>query len=71
MFDTKKFIAEVKKRKLIYDFKCRQYNDHKAKLNAWKEISRAMIPNWDDLTNDEKTTEGIKKSIVKKTKQQN
>lgn len=58
MFDTKKFIVEVKRRPAIYDTKCLQYNDRNAKSKAWQEVCKAVQPEWDKMDDEEKVVEG-------------
>ncbi|XP_015593285.1 uncharacterized protein LOC107266853 isoform X2 [Cephus cinctus] len=57
MFDTERFIVEIEKRPAIYNVNCDEYNDRNAKMNAWDEVCQVMVPNWENLTDEERNVE--------------
>ncbi|XP_015593284.1 uncharacterized protein LOC107266853 isoform X1 [Cephus cinctus] len=59
MFDTERFIVEIEKRPAIYNVNCDEYNDRNAKMNAWDEVCQVMVPNWENLTDEERNVEGV------------
>lgn len=48
-------IAEVKKRPLLYDSTVGAYNDRLKKAQAWDDICKAVIKQWDQLNPTEKS----------------
>ncbi|KAF7988618.1 hypothetical protein HCN44_001191 [Aphidius gifuensis] len=57
MFDSEKFIKEIRKRKVLYDINCIEYNDRAVKTQAWLDVGKAMIPDWDNMNDEERLNE--------------
>lgn len=49
MFDTEKFIGEIRKRPAIYDVRSKIYSNRVAKLKYWHEVGAEMYEGWDTL----------------------
>ncbi|XP_048505621.1 uncharacterized protein LOC105684590 isoform X2 [Athalia rosae] len=54
---SKRHASEIQKRPAIYDVNCEEYNDRNAKMDAWEEMCRVMVTNWNNLNNEERNAE--------------
>ncbi|KAK8386106.1 hypothetical protein O3P69_010672 [Scylla paramamosain] len=59
MFDTEKFICEIKLRPAIWDVRSKSYSNKTEKTKAWEEICSSFIDNFEALEKDEKNKEAI------------
>ena len=48
--DTEKVINEVRARELLWDISHELYKDRDARLSAWQQICRQVVPNFGNMT---------------------
>lgn len=58
MFDTDRFICEIKLRPAIYNVTLKEYGNKHIKAKCWKEVGEAMYENWSSMTYEEKDEKG-------------
>ncbi|XP_063987185.1 transcription factor Adf-1 isoform X2 [Diachasmimorpha longicaudata] len=56
MIDVEKFIIEVKKKPIVYDYRHDMYGDRAAKTKAWNEIAAAIIDDWERMSSETRET---------------
>lgn len=61
--DTERVINEVRLRPALWDMTNNLYKDRDARMQAWLEVCIAVIPNFNDLTSNDKKEAG-KKNII-------
>ena len=56
--DTEKVINEVRARELLWDISHELYKDRDARLSAWQQICRQVVPNFGNMTAREQAESG-------------
>lgn len=57
-------IQEIEKRPALYKKNLKEYSDVNKKKKLWEEVCEAVVPNWNELSAEDKTKQGKHRSFL-------